>query len=61
MCSSEIHYFGKTCFPVVAACVLMLFILVLSFFGFPALALAFQLFTRKHYLQISGLRMRNFT
>jgi len=33
----------------------------LEFLWFPALALAFQLFTRKHYLQISGLRMRNFT
>jgi len=38
-----------------------LFILVLTLYAFSALASAFQHFTRKLCLQISGLKMRNFT
>jgi len=37
-----------------------LFILVLSLFAFSALTSAFQFFSRKLCLHISGLRMRNF-
>ena len=32
-----------------------------GFFAFSALSLAFQLFTWKHCLQVSGLKMRSFT
>ena len=38
-----------------------LFISDLSLFAFTSLTLAFQLFTRKLCLQISGLKMRSFT
>ena len=38
-----------------------LFVVVLSLFIFSALTLTFQLFTHKLCLQISGLRMGNFT
>ena len=38
-----------------------LFILVLKFFAFSDLALAFQRFSRKHCLQVVGPKMRSLT
>jgi len=38
-----------------------LFILVLSSLAFSALALAFQLFIRKHCIRLSGMKMRSVT
>jgi len=48
-------------FPVITCHSLRIdiFILVLSLIAFSALTLAFQFFTRKHFLLFSGLRERS--
>jgi len=56
---SETNYLGTTYLPVSTCRSLCfdLFNLVLSFLAFSVLASAFQRFTRKHCLQMTGLKM----